>query len=759
MTTDGAPSEEPSATEAGWAANRRAFVADARDEAADEREHIADKRDTAADDRDRVAGDRERLLDERERELDNRARDSGLAVPGRDPAKRARRVAADARRAEARVRGEAATARSHAGRARAGAAARRGPGDRLLAREFAQLAVALYGAESFEKVLAGLVEVAADAVPGCDQASITLVEAGEPRTPAASGEAAEALDELQYRFGEGPCLDALDAVMVTATGDEWRRWPRLQAAKPEGVETVVSCGLLLPAGGPTGSLNLYGSAPDAIDAESRQIALVLAAHAAIAVATARERQGAVDLEYGLREALASRDVIGQAKGILMGRQGISADDAFDVLRRASQRLNVKLRDLARDLSEGVALTAATDTAIEAGTLAGAVGELLDRANDLAPDQLPDLGRVVGATTGVRSTRMWLADYEQRRLVPFGQPPEIDGFDIDGTVGGQAFRLAEPRELARDDGVLLWVPLVDGTERLGVVQFELDRLDAYRRGTLLTIAKLLASEIVTRSRYTDALEVARRTRDLTLAAELQWNLLRPRNFATPDVTVAAALEPSYGFGGDGYDYAYNDGMLHVGAFDAVGHDLDAGIVASLFVVTWRWCRRRGLDLDATVRTIDAILNERFPDAKYATGILAELDVFTGAFRWVNAGHPPPILVRGATVVGPLLGPSALPIGLASFLKRPVAVSVHELSLQPDDRIVLYSDGVVEARTGPGEGFGVERLQDFVHRAVASGSSGAEMVRRLAHAVVDHHGDHLRDDATIVVIHWHPAKPRA
>jgi serine phosphatase RsbU (regulator of sigma subunit) len=304
-------------------------------------------------------------------------------------------------------------------------------------------------------------------------------------------------------------------------------------------------------------------------------------------------------------------------------------------------------------------------------------------------------------------------------------------------------------------VILWVPLTNGVDRLGVVQFDLDRIDAYRRGSISIIAKLLASEIVAKGQYTDVVAIARRTRELSLSAELQWNMLRPLTFATDDVTLAAAVEPSYGVGGDGYDYANNNGIFHAALFDAVGHDLDASIVANLFVATFRWCRRRGLDLETTAQTIDQIINERFPDAKYATGILAELNVATGAFRWINAGHPAPILICGDRIVGPLESAPAPPLGLAAYLGEP-AGTVNEVSLQPGDRVLLYTDGLVEARMAGGEDFGLGRLREFIHRAVASGFSGGETVRRLAHAVVDHHGDHLRDDATIVLVHWHPSK---
>lgn len=551
-----------------------------------------------------------------------------------------------------------------------------------IGRRLAHLAVALHGADSLDAVLDQVVRVAAEVVPGCDGASITFRDGDRLWTPTATDERATAFDELQYGLGEGPCLDALERPIVAADGTNWDEWPAFHAAVPDDL-ALVSCGLLALAR-PAGALNLYGR--QRFDDDSKEIALLLAAHASVGVAA-----------------------------LLARLAGAVADDT--------------------------------------NRMARALGEMLDHAHHVLPDRLPDLGQQVARLCGARTTRVWLADYSQRWLLPLGQPPGVEGLDIDGTVGGRAFLLGEAVELVHDDAAVVWMPLVNGVDRLGVVQFELDRTDDWRRGTLSKIAELLASEIVTRGQYTDAVPVARRAQELTLAAEFQWNLLRPPAFATGDVTVAAAVEPAYSVGGDGYDYAYNQDVLHAAVFDAMGHDLDASMISNLLVAVLRWCRRRNTDLQATAATVDTVINQRFPEARYATAVLAELDVVTGVLQWINCGHPPPILIREGRVIGPLLSPPAPPLGLAACLGRPVG-SVSEAALQRGDRVLLYTDGLVEARMAGGDDFGLDRLHESLHRALASGLSASEIVRRLAHAVVDHHGAALRDDASIFLLQWHP-----
>ena len=397
---------------------------------------------------------------------------------------------------------------------------------------------------------------------------------------------------------------------------------------------------------------------------------------------------------------------------------------------------------------------AESQALDPHAVSSALSWMLEAAHELPPDRLPDFAQAVAGGSGVRATHIFLVDYSQRRLVPYSDP-DAEAFDIDGTLGGKAFVSDETVEVARDDGVLLWVPLQDGVDRVGVVVFELDSIDEHRRGTLHEIASLLAGEIVGRGQYTDTIAMARRTQPMSLPAELQWQSLPPRSFTTSDVSIAAWLEPAYDVAGDAFDYAYNDGVLHVAVLDAVGHDLDATLVSTFATGVYRHARRCRLELEATVTTMDQLIDAQFVDMMYATALVIELDVTTGDLRWVNCGHPDPLLVRNGHIVGPLGGERSLPLGLHTLVPdRPVIA--NRVALEPGDMALVYTDGVVEARGRQSEDFGLARLADLVERSLASRLSTAEALRRLSHAVVDHHGGTLHDDATSVLVHWNPKR---
>jgi ANTAR domain/GAF domain len=345
-----------------WAAERREFVADWRESIAAERDADADAREATADEREQRADDREADLDELEQRLDVPAVELGLA-PGRS---RAERDGAAARSAQAAVfrdgardeRQRLAVGRESAAADRDEAATRRAVATPTtqLALAFAEIARHLYLAEDFDDVLTRIVLVAVSTVQGCEMASVTMRDDDGYRTVASTNAAATESDRAQYEAGEGPCLDAVEAAVVYTPAFPDPRWPAL-AARPtdSGVESVVSYRLTPsspdPADSLAGSLNAYAGTPDAFDAEAQEIGLILAAHASVAAGAMHEREALEEMSRHLHQSLSSRDVIGQAKGILMERLRITPEEAFDALRRSSQRLNVKLREVAARLAE------------------------------------------------------------------------------------------------------------------------------------------------------------------------------------------------------------------------------------------------------------------------------------------------------------------------------------------------------------------------------------------------------------------------
>ncbi|HEU0088167.1 MAG TPA: ANTAR domain-containing protein [Pseudonocardiaceae bacterium] len=226
-----------------------------------------------------------------------------------------------------------------------------------LAQQFVTLARSLLQTGTVAAVMQRIVHAARDVVPGAELVSVTLwLPDGSFATPVGTDPLAVQLDGLQYRHKEGPCVDAtrIDGPGIAVSEDlgAGREWPRFgPAAAALGVGAVLATALLPGDDSPRlGALNIYSHQPHGLDQIDRDIALLLAAHASIALA-ATQAITAAGLETAqLREALQNRDVIGQAKGILMQRRGISATEAFEVLRRSSQELNIKLAELARTLS-------------------------------------------------------------------------------------------------------------------------------------------------------------------------------------------------------------------------------------------------------------------------------------------------------------------------------------------------------------------------------------------------------------------------
>lgn len=346
----GRVSTESGDEERAWAADKRDFVADRRDE-------VADGRDGVAKTRDRTADDREAVLDRWERRLDARAAE--LGVPDDESGASTQRAEASAGLSQARQnRDEAGAELTIAAADRDESTKQRladAPPTRL-AMVFADIAEQLYDADSFDDVLLRIAEAAVSAIAGCRMASVTLVERSGYRTAASTDPAATAVDQAQYQFYEGPCLDAVDAPMVYAQSFPDERWPLLASRPAESsVQSALSYRLAAASSGAAdsggGSLNSYGVIPYAFNDTAQEIGLILAAHASVAARAVDERSTLQTLGRDLQQALLSRDVIGQAKGILMERLKITPEDAFDLLRRSSQHLNVKLRDVARGLAE------------------------------------------------------------------------------------------------------------------------------------------------------------------------------------------------------------------------------------------------------------------------------------------------------------------------------------------------------------------------------------------------------------------------
>jgi GAF domain-containing protein len=192
-----------------------------------------------------------------------------------------------------------------------------------------------------------IVRLAVENLDACEFAGISFVEGRKITSPASSNDIPKILDGIQSETGEGPCIDAIKEHEVFQTGDLRRekRWPNFSSRGHEetGVASILSIRLFVEED-TMGALNLYSTTPDAFDDSDVALATVFAVHASVAMSAARKQES-------LEKKAETRDVIGRAKGILMARSGVTDDEAFAMLKSASQRMNVKLRDIAQTITE------------------------------------------------------------------------------------------------------------------------------------------------------------------------------------------------------------------------------------------------------------------------------------------------------------------------------------------------------------------------------------------------------------------------
>ncbi|GGR71873.1 phosphatase [Micromonospora fulviviridis] len=379
----------------------------------------------------------------------------------------------------------------------------------------------------------------------------------------------------------------------------------------------------------------------------------------------------------------------------------------------------------------------------------ALADLVFRSHRVPPEALSTAVTAAVRDLGVTVTT-YVVDVEQELLRPLPEPgrPLPDPLPIDASLPGRAY--TEVRVRAGQDG-RLWVPVVDGTERLGLLEVGLpagaDPDDPALRDGCRAVAGLVGHLVASKSAYGDGLQRARRSEPMAVSAELLWQLLPPLTFAVDTVVVSAILEPCYEVGGDAFDYALDGGRLALAVLDGVGHGLPATLTTAVALAALRAARRTGGGLAEQIAAVETALRSQWRDGRFVTAVLAEIEVDTGLIRYVNAGHPAPVLLRRGRAVRALTGGRRPPLGLNLPGGEP-----GEARLEPEDRLLLYTDGVTEARDATGEMFGLPRLADLAERHIGSELPAPETLRRLARAVAAYRGTASLDDATMVLVEW-------
>ncbi|MEV6928517.1 PP2C family protein-serine/threonine phosphatase [Dactylosporangium sp. NPDC051485] len=365
---------------------------------------------------------------------------------------------------------------------------------------------------------------------------------------------------------------------------------------------------------------------------------------------------------------------------------------------------------------------------------------------------------LSASHGVKTSTVWLADYRTTTLSPAG----VEALDAVGdqlAPAQRAFASQAPVLETREGQSLarLHLPVTTWGERVGVlsVALDADRL-ASQRPRLEDIAECFAVAMAAAYRRTDRYHMARRRAGrLTMAAEMQWDLLPARGYDQPGVRFAGQLEPAYAVCGDHFDWSVNGDWLTVTALNGMGTGLDAAVLTSLAVNAMRNARRsvpagqsHGGDLvDQAVLAADAIFSQ-YGGAKHLSTLLLTLNTVTGQLRMIDAGSPRMLLVRGGQVRDMELDPQ-LPLGMFGDTRY----IEESAQLEPGDRLFVVSDGVHNAARPNEATYGERELS----RAIRSTrlQPPAEAISSVMRSLRDYHaGAEPVDDALIICLDWSP-----
>lgn len=317
----------------------------------------------------------------------------------------------------------------------------------------------------------------------------------------------------------------------------------------------------------------------------------------------------------------------------------------------------------------------------------------------------------------------------------------DTVALPGTVYEQVLRSQQPDLVRLGDGARLIVPVTDRGDTIGVLELSLPWYpDAGAVEEIAGAGRALAYVVVACRRHTDLFEWAQRTTPFSLAAEIQRRLL-PSAFTCEAgrFTVAGWLEPANAVGGDTFDYALDRDQLHVSITDAVGHDVHAALLATVLVGSLRNSRRRDMGLAQQASTANDALAAHSAVGDFVTGQLVRVDLAAARMAIVNAGHPFPLRVRGGRVEE-----IELSIDMPFGIEPGRGFAVQQFALEPGDRIVLVTDGMLERNA--------EDLDIVAALTRTAGMHPREVVYVLGEAVLHATGEDLRDDATVVCLDW-------
>jgi serine phosphatase RsbU (regulator of sigma subunit) len=341
-----------------------------------------------------------------------------------------------------------------------------------------------------------------------------------------------------------------------------------------------------------------------------------------------------------------------------------------------------------------------------------------------------------------SADLLLIDYRMSVLVPI--LGSTDPVPVDGTPAGEAFRL---QRLVVDGGSA-YVPMsVQGGDRCGVLAVELaGSLDEPTAADLVELGHAAAQAVVVGDGATDLYRAARRTQRLTLAAEMQWQLLPGRALTRAEFDLGGQLEPAYAVRGDTFDWSADADHLHLAAANGMGDGVRAALLTSLVVNALRNARRADLELADQAALADHAVYGQYHGESYVGTVLLRFELATGRVRVVDAGSPRLYRLRGDEIQLMPLEPQ-LPLGMFEG----TVYTEQEFTLRRGDRLFILSDGVHEAQIAEGS-YGERALEAML--TSTRDLPATEAVRRtLADLTrLSIGSDGLEDDAIAVCLDW-------
>ncbi|WP_329293000.1 PP2C family protein-serine/threonine phosphatase [Streptomyces sp. NBC_01455] len=375
---------------------------------------------------------------------------------------------------------------------------------------------------------------------------------------------------------------------------------------------------------------------------------------------------------------------------------------------------------------------------------------LEAAEAAAPvESLDVVARMLKEHLGAESVTFLILDFTGSSVVRLGAAGSVDTgtparrITVRGTLYDDVIRTQRPSVEEKGEGALVRIvaPVTNRGDAIGLLELFLPTApDAAVMREIGETAHALAYIVIANRSYTDVYQWGRRTAPLSLAAEIQHRLL-PTSLAceAAQFAVAGALEPADQVGGDTFDYVIDRDTVQLSVTDAMGHDVEAALLATLLVGALRRARRAGAGLAEQAREADQAMHDHSHKG-YVTGQLLRISLLDGTTEFINAGHPWPLRMRNGQVqeITPEVD---TPFGFPT----PHTYRVQSLDLRPGDRLVMLTDGMLEHRAN-----GIE-LSELIVRT--RDLHPREAARTLIAAVVAANNGHLHDDATVMCLDWH------